>query len=94
MELAVGRDARFGVTLDADPVHDLGHHDLALIDADGDGLSDAWEASLGSSPTAVDTDRDGLRDSLEMVRNTDPDDPDTDDDGMVDRWDSFDDPEP
>jgi hypothetical protein len=90
MELAVGRDARFGVTLDLD----LGHHDLALIDADGDGLSDAWEASLGSSPAAVDTDRDGLRDALEMVRNTDPDDPDTDDDGMVDRWDSFDDPEP
>jgi hypothetical protein len=76
LEAAAGRDARHGIAPGTDP-------DL-LIDADGDGLSDAWEASLGSNPTALDTDHDGLGDALELAHHTNPHDPDSDHDGILD----------
>ncbi len=54
-------------------------------DADGDGLSDAWEEDHGTDPTAADTDGDGLGDGVEVYEyGTDPADPDTDGDGASD----------
>jgi cell wall-associated NlpC family hydrolase len=42
------------------------------LDADGDGLSDAWESSLGTNPLHADSDRDGIGDALEAATGTDP----------------------
>lgn len=54
-------------------------------DTDGDGLTDAFEALVGSDPTNVDTDGDGLTDGYEaMVSATDPLSADTDGDGVPD----------
>ena len=54
-------------------------------DADGDGLSDAYEAwSTGTDPTVADTDGDGLTDGGEMDAGTDPMLADTDGDGLSD----------
>jgi thiol-disulfide isomerase/thioredoxin len=41
-------------------------------DTDGDGLSDEFEAGIGSNPEAPDTDRDGWDDRAEVDGNTDP----------------------
>lgn len=65
---------------------------LHLNDKDGDGLSDALEASLGSDPTDVDSDDDGLADGSEDAnRNgstdgseTSPSNADSDSDGLQD----------
>jgi cell wall-associated NlpC family hydrolase len=100
LEAAAGRDARYGVALhdpalghDPAAVHDPAHdptamhdpiHQATVIDADGDGLSDAWESSLGSDPNSIDSDHDGLSDALELVHHTDPHNPDTDHDGILD----------
>lgn len=54
------------------------------VDTDRDGLSDAEELALGSSPTAADTDRDGLTDAEELRLGTDPLQADTDRDGVPD----------
>lgn len=62
------------------------------IDTDGDGLSDAEEAILGTDPTKKDTDGDGIDDNVEVGANklydvgvdTNPLDADTDDDGLKD----------
>jgi hypothetical protein len=55
------------------------------MDSDGDGLSDAEEATYGTDATEPDTDSDGLGDREEvLVYKTDPLDADTDDDGFSD----------
>jgi len=57
----------------------------ASVDRDKDGLSDADESKLGTSPTSSDTDADGLFDKEEVeTYKTDPLDPDTDGDGFQD----------
>lgn len=53
-------------------------------DSDGDGVSDAEECELGTSPTNADTDGDLVDDGLEAVYGTDPFVPDTDGDGLID----------
>jgi hypothetical protein len=54
-------------------------------DSDKDGLTDAEEEELGTSPLSEDTDGDGLFDREEvMVWETDPLNPDTDGDGYPD----------
>lgn len=54
-------------------------------DADGDGLTDPEEASLGTNPTVADSDGDELLDGEEVkTAQTNPLVPDTDDDGLQD----------
>jgi outer membrane protein OmpA-like peptidoglycan-associated protein len=54
-------------------------------DSDGDGLTDAEEAQLGTDPYDKDTDKDGLTDYDEVkVYHTDPLNPDSDYDGLKD----------
>jgi thrombospondin type 3 repeat protein len=54
-------------------------------DTDGDGLSDADEARLGSDPLNKDYDADGLLDGAEVYQyGTDPVNNDTDGDGLLD----------
>lgn len=58
-------------------------------DQDGDGLSDAQEALLGTDPLIADTDAGGIDDGSEVAQGTDPLDPaddeiDTDGDGLSD----------
>ena len=56
-----------------------------LIDRDGDGLTDAVEAGLGTDPLDADSDDDGLSDGAEVNNHaTDPLDPDSDGDGLDD----------
>jgi len=55
------------------------------LDSDGDGLSDAEEAALGTDPNNPDTDGDGLTDGEEVkTYKTDPLNPDTDYDALKD----------
>ncbi len=55
------------------------------VDTDGDGLTDADEAALGTNPQSADTDNDGLSDRDEVkIYGTDPKNPDTDGDGYLD----------
>lgn len=69
-------------------------------DSDGDGLTDAEEASLGTDPNQQDTDGDGLTDFDEVDNDgnpasytpgidTDPTNPDTDGDGLNDGQETF-----
>lgn len=53
-------------------------------DSDGDGLTDAEEAILGTDPNNADTDGDGVNDGDEIANGTDPNNPDTDGDGVAD----------
>ena len=58
-------------------------------DTDGDGMSNAWEASYGLNPfdptdAAGDLDSDGITNLGEFNAETDPTDTDTDDDGVPD----------
>ncbi len=56
-----------------------------LLDSDGDGLPDWFEALLGTDPYNADTDGDGLSDFDELFTyHTNPLDPDTDGDGFTD----------
>lgn len=56
-------------------------------DLDGDGFSNGYELSIGTSPSAADTDSDGLSDSEEVnTYGTDPLKGDTDEDGAGDGW--------
>lgn len=57
---------------------------LAGCDADGDGLSNAEEAELGTNPDLADTDGDGIGDLAESTGVTDPLVADTDGDGFDD----------
>ncbi len=59
---------------------------FAPSDSDGDGLTDAREALLGTNPFVVDTDDDGLDDGVEVLTYgcTDPLNPDTDGDTLCD----------
>jgi hypothetical protein len=57
---------------------------VGVLDSDSDGLSDAWESTLGTNPLHADSDGDGIADALEVARATDPlepvvEDPDEDD---------------
>src|SRR5699024_1082062 len=55
------------------------------VDTDGDGLTDAEEAKLGTDPNNADTDGDGLTDGEEVNEyGTDPLKADTDGDGLSD----------
>ena len=54
------------------------------LDSDGDGLTDAEEAALGTDPNDSDTDDDGLMDNEEVALGTDPTASDTDADGYDD----------
>jgi hypothetical protein len=55
------------------------------IDADGDGVTDVREKSLGTAAGDADTDHDNLSDGFElMVLHTDPTKADTDSDGLSD----------
>ncbi len=55
------------------------------VDTDGDGLSDAEEAKLGTDPNSPDTDGDGLTDGAEVnTYHTNPLVADTDGDGLTD----------
>ncbi len=47
----------------------------ALLDSDGDGLTNLEEFGLGTSPKNRDTDRDGVDDGKEAAKGTDPKDP-------------------
>lgn len=49
--------------------------DIALIDSDGDILSDADEIKLGTDVNKEDTDGDGLSDYMEVQLKTDPKNP-------------------
>lgn len=53
-------------------------------DSDGDGLSDAREAELGTDPNNPDSDGDGINDGDEVTLGTDPNNTDTDGDGVSD----------
>lgn len=55
------------------------------VDTDGDGLTDAEEAELGTDSNSADSDGDGLTDADEInTHNTDPLNSDTDGDGLND----------
>ena len=53
-------------------------------DTDGDNLTDAEEADLGTDPDNPDSDGDGLKDGAEVNNGTDPLNTDTDGDGLED----------
>ncbi len=64
---------------------DPGHDPAANLDTDHDGLTDAYERLVGSSPDVADTDQDGLSDAYEhAVSGTDPLLADTDSDTLSD----------
>ncbi len=55
-----------------------------VVDSDGDGLTDSYELSIGTSPYNVDTDRDGLDDGYEDEHGLNPIKADTDGDRISD----------
>lgn len=79
--MSAGLTYRFGAAVPP-ALEVVGSGDL---DSDGDGLTDAEEAQIGTDPFNPDTDGDGLTD-FEEVRTykTDPLNPDTDYDGLKD----------
>jgi len=56
----------------------------ALVDTDGDGLTDEQERALGTTINSPDSDGDGLSDKEEVEGTTDPLNPDTDGDMLSD----------
>ena len=77
---ALPRDVRQEV----DPLNNLELNDVQAYDTDGDGLPDAEEPKVGTSPINPDTDGDGLWDAHECMIGTDPSSRDTDWDGLWD----------
>ncbi len=72
------------------PVEPGSVEDLATMDTDGDGLSDAEEKRVGTNPQKADTDGDGIADNEEL--GADLSAPiDTDKDGIIDALDDDDD---
>jgi thrombospondin type 3 repeat protein len=63
---------------------DPGNPADAVLDSDGDGLTNLVEFQLGTNPQAADTDGDGLTDGDEVGRGTLPTLPDSDRDGRSD----------
>ncbi len=57
-----------------------------FLDANNDGLVDAWELKHGETDPIADDDLDGLTNLEEQNNGTDPNNPDTDGDGMPDGW--------
>ena len=58
---------------------------VAAVDSDGDNLTDAEEAALGTKPNDADSDRDGIDDGREVnALGSNPLDTDTDSDGLTD----------
>ena len=77
-------------TLPAIPIKPASEIDLASIDTDGDGLSDADEKRVGTNPQKTDTDGDGFPDNEELgAELSSP--IDTDKDGIIDALDDDDD---
>ncbi|HLF28612.1 MAG TPA: FHA domain-containing protein [Anaerolineae bacterium] len=62
---------------------------VVAIDSDGDGLTDAEEARLGTNPQNPDTDADGLPDFEEIRRGTSPTVIDSDGDTLLDGQEAF-----
>jgi hypothetical protein len=58
--------------------------DIAVVDADEDGLDAAGEEAAGTDPLITDTDGDGLPDGAEIDHATDPVDDDSDNDRLSD----------
>jgi cell wall-associated NlpC family hydrolase len=79
-EYALGRDPAHGVALgpDGQPLP------VDITDTDSDGLSNVFEASLGTDINLADTDADGIGDAEEQGRGLDPTKADTDGDGILD----------
>lgn len=88
-----------GVNDETDPANNdpcIPNANAGPCDQDGDGLTNAQEATEGTNPTNPDTDGDGINDGSEVTASTDPLDPcdppnaspgcniDTDGDGLLD----------
>jgi len=58
----------------------------ALLDKDGDGLSNIQELYLGTNPSVQDSDGDGVFDGVEYAAGMNPLSADTDGDGLPDAW--------
>jgi len=77
---------------EGDPTAGHPEDDAAIIDSDGDGLSDGEEIAIGSDPNDSDSDDDGVPDGAELNPYADSDgdgqlnvnDPDSDNDGIPD----------
>lgn len=70
---------------------DMGADEVASVDSDNDGLTDAEEAILGTDPNDPDSDDDGLTDGAEVEMDNgsglpDPLNPDSDGDSLLDGY--------
>ena len=61
-----------GLAGDDDVIQPGDDDDGPVVDSDGDGLTDAEEAELGTDPNNPDSDGDGYEDGVEFDGNTDP----------------------